>query len=270
MHFPDDVSMNSPWAFWIWFLAQRWNYYTRYSNPYASWGSNGSFIDILEFVNEPNQQMWPQTPPSQTPNPWDPGPSNIAVCHVANMFATARQIVAGLGNSPLLAGPATSDTPTLNTRLRTKAVDFTDQVLSVLGGSGFQPTNATAWSAHNYREINNGDVTIQQIRAKLANRWAGWRWNTWNSDPSVLLTEGGGYLDQGEAGQALRLGTNVQKMHNDDPAQGAGVAMLSQYLEYTDPNFDVGLAPAWNPPAQAPAFRLANSYWGPPYGWTSA
>ena len=43
-------------------------------------------------------------------------------------------------------------------------------------------------------------------------------------------------------------------LHASDSGQGAGVAMLAQYLIYGDPNFDCGLIDPWPSTVKRPAY----------------
>jgi hypothetical protein len=91
------------------------------------------------------------------------------------------------------------------------------------------------------------------MRARLVARgWAGWP-NGSSTDPGLLLTEGGVTLasiasasrwnisDRTAqlAKQAELLQRNWDRM-NAGP-DSAGISMVSQYLWYTDPNYDSGL-----------------------------
>jgi hypothetical protein len=275
--YPDDVSAGSDWGRFVDFIAGR------YSRGNPARPALDATIDVLEICNEPNLQWWPQQGPSSDPaNAFGPGD---VIIHdvVARMFATAQQIVARYGGEPVLGGPGAADFLEV-TRLRTGYRRFADALLAALTAAGFTPGPRFAWTHHNY-----SDVTFDQgpgstspdtlgldrtanyaaeMRARL--RAAGWRgWPAADpADPWMLLTEGGVTL------QSIR---NAQRWNIADPAaqratqaellqrswdriagtpDGAGIALTSQYLWFTDPNFDSGLCDVDG--ARRPAF----STWG--------
>src|ERR671922_1512235 len=62
---------------------------------------------VLEIMNEPNGQLWPQQAPSPTADPYAPGEVTVGA-HVAEMIATARAVSADRGHPIGLAGAALS------------------------------------------------------------------------------------------------------------------------------------------------------------------
>jgi hypothetical protein len=124
-----------------------------------------------------------------------------------------------------------------------------------------------AWSHHNYTDVTYDqgagstfptaatDTTrltnrAADTRRRLVGRWAGWPAAD-AKNPQILLTEGGvtlpnigarwGIADPAaqRAKQAELLQRNWNRMVGT--TEGAGIAMLAQYLWYTDPNYDDGL-----------------------------
>src|SRR4051812_28356497 len=100
--YPDDVSPSSDWGAFFRFLAERYSV-NNPARPVA-----GATVDVLEIANEPNLTWWPQQAPSATSDPYAQG--DIVIHRtVARMLRTAGIVVAGLGNSPMVAGPGTHD-----------------------------------------------------------------------------------------------------------------------------------------------------------------
>jgi hypothetical protein len=146
---------------------------------------------------------------------------------------------------------------------------WSDLLLAALPAAGFRPGPRFAWTHHNYSDVTfdqgSGSTSTDTLgvdrsvnyaadmRERLRTAgWAGWP-AAYPADPWMLLTEGGVTL------QSIR---NAQRWNIADPAaerakqadllrrswdrmasptDGAGIAMTSQYLWYTDPNFDSGL-----------------------------
>ena len=101
------------------------------------------------------------------------------------------------------------------------------------------------------------------VRRRLVGRWAGWPAGD-GGDPQILVTEGG-----------VTLRTIARRLGIADPAaqrakqgelltaaferlsgpEGAGVALVTQYLFHTDPRYDSGLCEtAEQGGARRPAF----------------
>lgn len=268
---PADLGPGSAWARWIEFLVARY-----------SLGSDLRRAEIaaLEVVNEPNLQLWPLQGPSASGRPADPGPVTIHTA-VAQMFATAQSITAGYGSQPLLLGPGSSDVSD-SSRLSVPYDEFTTLLLDALDAVGFRPGPQFAWSQHNYTDVaydqGSGSLTSRTTshaataRRLLAGRWAGWP-NGDTSQPALLIPEGGTTLPklarvygtsnaaELRALQAELLQRNAARMAS--PGEGAGVAMLGQYLFYSDPRFDSGLCEVDG--TKRPAFEAWASL--PSGGW---
>jgi hypothetical protein len=156
----------------------------------------------------------------------------------------------------VLAGPATSDV---------RGYDrFTDRLLDALDASGFVAGPRFAWSHHNYADVAYGTSRTADVRRRLVGRWSGWPDGD-GGEPQVLVTEGG-----------VTLGTIARRLGIADPAaqrakqgelltaaferlsgrEGAGVALVTQYLFHTDPRYDSGLCEtAEQGGARRPAFE---------------
>lgn len=259
---PDDVSATSPFGRFVDRLL------ARYGRGNLSRPSLDAVIDVLEVCNEPNLQWWPQQGPSTAttdpPGAYGQGPI-IVHQKVAQMFVTAQQLAAARPLSPLLAGPGCADV-TNNNRLSTAYDSFANRFLAELKTLGFTAGSQFAYSHHNYTDVTYdqgpGTTGPDPTRTKnfaadmrkrlITNGWAGWP-NGSSADSGLLLTEGGVTLasiasasrwnisDRSAqlAKQAELLQRNWDRM-NAGP-DSAGISMVSQYLWYTDPNYDSGL-----------------------------
>ena len=256
MRYPDDVGPAGDWADFVRTLA------TRYSRSKTTTMS----IDWLELANEPNLTWWPQQGPSPTANPYDHG---TTVIHrvVAQMFKTAQAISASLNGEPGIMGSGTSDGTGTN-RLKTGYDDFTDLLLAELAAQKVKVTRRVAWSHHNYTDVTYDqgpnstapdaatEPTRQinraaDVRRRIVGKFSGWP-NGTVAAPAVFLTEGGvtlkniaaryGIADAvgQRAKQADLIRRNWARMATDS-GDGAGISLVSNYLFYTDPNFDCGL-----------------------------
>jgi hypothetical protein len=197
----------------------------------------GERLDMLELCNEPNlARTAPET--------------------VAAMFVTAQRIAGDLGSRLVLAGPGTSDV---------RGYDrFTDRLLDALDARGFVAGTRFAWTHHNYADVAYGTSRTADVRRRLVGRWAGWPAGD-GGDPQILVTEGG-----------VTLRTIARRLGIADPAaqrakqgellsaayerlagpEGAGVALVTQYLFHSDPRYDSGLCEtAEDGGARRPAFE---------------
>jgi hypothetical protein len=198
------------------------------------------------------------------------------------MFATGRVLQARLPASvPYLAGPGLSDTLD-GGRLRVPYHSMTERILTRLAEMGLRGGTRFAYTHHNYSDVSYDQGAgstapdaattpsrytnrAADVRRRLVNRWAGWP----AAKPQLLLTEGGvplstiksrwGITDAAglRAKQADLLRRNWNRMAVDT-GDGAGIAMLSQYLFHTDPNFDSGLCET---PETGGATRTAYGAW---------
>jgi hypothetical protein len=279
--YPTDVSPGSAWGGFVDRIA------SRYSAGNASRPSLDATIDVLEIANEPNLQWWPQQGASATGDPYGPGP---LVVHdvLVRMFATAKTIVARYGNEPMLGGPATADSVG-DTRLRTGYGTLSDRLLPALAAAGFSAGSRFAWTHHNYTDVtfDQGAGTTApdagstprttsfaaDMRARLiAGGWAGWPAAN-PADPGIMLTEGGVTIqsirsttrwnipDSDPARQRQKQAELIRRAWDRmaSTADGAGIAVASNYLWYTDPNFDSGLCDTL---AAGGATRPAYTTWG--------
>src|SRR3954470_21118451 len=264
--YPDDVSPGSAWGDFVDRIA------SRYSAGNRARPSLDATIDVLEIANEPNLQWWPQQGASTTADPYGPGP--IVVHDVlVRMFATAKTIVARYGNEPMLGGPATADAVG-DSRLRTGYATLSDRLLPALTTAGFSPGSRFAWTHHNYTDVtfDQGAGTTSpdaattprttsfaaDMRARLIrDGWAGWPPAN-PADPWIMLTEGGVTIqsirsttrwnipDSDPARQRAKQAELIRRAWDRmaSTADGTGIAVASNYLWYTDPNFDSGLCDA--------------------------
>src|SRR3954453_13723887 len=279
--YPTDVSLGSAWGDFLDAIA------SRYSAGNPARPSLDATIDVLEIANEPNLQWWPQQGKSTTADPYGPGP---LVVHDAlvRMFATAKAIVARYGNEPMLGGPATADSVG-DTRLRTGYGTMSDRLLPALAAAGFTGGSSFVWTHHNYTDVtfDQGAGTTapdaattprptsfaaDMRRRLIASGWAGWPAAN-PADPWIMLSEGGVTIqsirsstrwsipDGNAAAQRAKQAELIRRAWDRmaSTADGTGIAVASNYLWYTDPNFDSGLCDAL---ATGGATRTAYTTWG--------
>jgi hypothetical protein len=282
MRYPNDVSATSAWGDFVDRIAGR------YSRGNPGRPSLDATIDVLEIGNEPNLQWWPQQGPSTDPaNAFGPGP---VVIHdvLTRMFATAKTIVAAYGGEPMLGGPALADsTAATDSRLRTGYDTTSARLLPALQANGFTAGPRFVWTHHNYTDVtfDQGAGTTApdaarttrttnfaaDMRARLiAAGWAGWPADD-AAGPGILLTEGGVTIASirsaarwniaDPTAQRAKQAELIQRAWNrmTSPGEGAGIAVASNYLWYTDPNFDSGLCDALE---AGGATRPAYTTWG--------
>lgn len=260
--FPDDLTVGSPWYYWTNYLASRYNR----NNPNKPLGS--AWIDVLEVCNEPNLQYWPQQTPSADPsNQWGAGTPN-SYCRVADMFHSAQVLQGYLGNTPLLAGPATDDSKdkNANTRTRTSFWDFTDSLLSRLGDTGFRDSPHFIWTHHNYTDIlKNNANHVTQLDGLLRTRWGGFPNGTRGGNFDIWLTEGGGEVIHISKDTGIPLGERstligrqsglVRNNMENSFANQPHVYMWSQYCSYSAKCFDSGFAHPLGPDGTPCGYR---------------
>jgi hypothetical protein len=197
----------------------------------------GARLDMLEVCNEPNLQgTAPET--------------------VAAMFVTAQRIAGDLGSPLVLAGPATADVAGYDR--------FTDRLLDALDARGFVAGTRFAWTHHNYADVAYGTSRTADVRRRLVGRWAGWPAGD-AGNPRLLLTEGGVTLRtiarhlgiaEPAAQRAMQGRLLTAAYERLTGPEGAGVALVTQYLFHTDPRYDSGLCEtAERGGARRPAFE---------------
>jgi hypothetical protein len=194
---------------------------------------------VLEIMNEPNHQLWPQQGPSTNGDPYGPGPRTIG-SHVAEMMSTACAVSAEHGHPVLVAGPALSDREGADDRLMTGYRTLVPEVLARLESLGFPSTPSFVWTHHNYTDVEAGVLSssgTEQVRDALRGSWKG---RGGPGDPRIWLTEGGARLGSGEAvdlqRQAELVRLNWRRMR-----AARGIELWTNYLLYANPTADSGL-----------------------------
>ena len=282
MRYPDDVSVTGAWGDFVDRIVRR------YSRGNPARPSLDATIDVLEIGNEPNLQWWPQQGPSTDPaNRFAPGP---VVIHdvLVRMFATAKTITARYGGEPMLGGPGPADS-VVDTRLRTGYDTLADRLLPALAAAPFTAGPRFVWTHHNYTDVtfDQGAATTApdaatasrttnfaaNMRQRLiAGGWAGWPAGD-PADPWIMLTEGGVTIqsirsttrwnipDSNPGAQRAKQAELIQRAWDRmaSSADGAGIAVASNYLWYTDPNYDSGLCETLQ---AGGAKRTAYTTWG--------
>jgi hypothetical protein len=181
-------------------------------------------VDAIEVVNEPNFQLWPQR--------------DVHV-PVARMMATARAV---LGGRSLVVGPATADRNGSGA-LDTDHLEFARALLDELDKIGFRPDDRTAWSHHNYGDVESDAADrIAAAGALVRDRWPG---------VPILVTESGARLTTIARKERLRDDALVRRRQAELIARGCerlrvgpegeAVGLVLQYLFITDMNYDSGL-----------------------------
>jgi hypothetical protein len=194
---------------------------------------------VLELMNEPNHQLWPQQGPSTTGDPYGPGP-RVIDSHVAEMMNTACAVSEAHGHPIRLAGPALSDRDGSDNRLMTRFTTLSPEILSRLDGLRFPATPSFVWTHHNYTDVERGSPSpsgVERLRAHLRGRWRG---RGGRGDPRIWLTEGGARLGSGLATDLDRQAALVRRNWRRMRALG-GVEVWTNYLLYSHPTADSGL-----------------------------
>ena len=235
----DPYGPSSAWAGFFRFLFDRYH---------LGRTGGGPTVHAFELVNEPNLQLWPQR--------------GIAA-EIARLLATAQAISAEFGHSTPLLAPSLSDSDASATRYD----EFVPALLDACAAIGYRPHAQQAWSHHNYADVERRltDTRTQAIRRLLAGRWDGMREG---DAPIVYVTEGGArlsrmhalYPDEHPREAQARCVRHAWTLHNSDPAAGAGVAMLAQYLLYADPNYDSGLLDPYPSRVKRPAYEAWKAF----------
>jgi hypothetical protein len=194
---------------------------------------------VLEIMNEPNGQLWPQQAPSPTADPHRPG-EPVVGSYVAEMIATAQALSAARAHPIGIATPALSDRPRPNDRLFTNLETAVPAILAGLDDRGLPPTSSLVWTHHNYSDVERNippPTRAEQLRGLLRGAWRG---RGGPADPRVWLTEGGARLGSGEVtdlfAQAALLAASWERM-----SAAPGIEMFSNYLMYADPVANSGL-----------------------------
>lgn len=273
--FPDDVTPESPWGQWIKFLAARYNRFNTV-NPAA-------YAAVLEIVNEPNLQCWPQRQSAGLA---------IAHCTVSNMFHTAQEITALYSNEPLLAGPATAD-PTArgDEWSKTGYGFFTLDLINMLNATAFNGRDKFIWTQHNYNDVTfdhgpnstapDADTNdfekrntnrANDVRRFLVGRWTGWPYAD-ATRPFIWLTEGGVQREKltrapWNLGSTAAVNAKQQELLSrawdrmSSASESPGISMFSNYLLYSATTFDSGLRnfDGTNRPAYDPEWKSFPSY----------
>jgi hypothetical protein len=213
---------------------------------------------VLEIMNEPNGQLWPQQGPSATGDPYGPGDLTVG-SQVAEMIATAGALSAQRGHPIQIAAPALSDRARPADRLFTPLETAVPETLAALDGLGVPPT-PIIWTHHNYSDIEHdvpSPTRAELVRELLRGRWRG---RGGPGDPRVWLTEGGARLGSGEVSDLSRQAELVAASWTRMSA-AQGIEMFSNYLMYADPVANSGLCevsgaprPVWDVFRGLPAF----------------
>jgi hypothetical protein len=227
-----QLGVNGYWGQWINFLINRYRGY--------------SCGIVLEIMNEPNFQWWPQR---------DANNSIISHLKAAEMMHTAAQINAWYGNPIPLAAPAISDTRRASDRRWTRYSDFIPMMRQALQSYNFRGNSMFMWSHHNYADVETASTAAWALtRNTLAGWWLGWsQTNANGSNPGIWITEGGCRLN--EAGgnsttQANRVWNMYQTM-----VGAPGAAMFTNYLLHTATSYNTGVLEVYPNATRRPVWQ---------------
>jgi hypothetical protein len=218
------------------------------------YGRHGRSL-VLEIMNEPNHQLWPQQGPSRTAgDPYGQG-DLVMDGYVAEMMATARSVSAAHGHRIHVAAPGMSDRVGPNTRHFTNLETAIPTTLARLDALGFPGTPSFIWTHHNYIDVEQrltSPSRSEVCRRLLKGRWRG---RGGPGDPRIWLTEGGARLGSGQAvdlDAQARLVRAAWKRLSETP----WIELFSNYPMYANPVADSGLRhgltagggprPVWN------------------------
>jgi Cellulase (glycosyl hydrolase family 5) len=210
---------------------------------------------VLEIMNEPNHQLWPQQGPSRTPG--DPyGEGDLVIDdYVAEMMRTARSVSAAHGHRIRVAGPGLSDRIGPNTRQFTNLETAVPATLGRLDALGFPSTPSFVWTHHNYTDVErrlSSPSRSERCRAELEGRWRG---RGGPGDPRIWVTEGGARLGSGQAVD-LEAQARLVRAAWDRMSATPWIELFANYPMYANPVADSGLRhgpaagggprPVWN------------------------
>jgi hypothetical protein len=204
-------------------------------NRYRGHGQNF----MLEIMNEPNLQMWPQQGPSPTADPYAQG-SLVIDSYVAEMIDTARRLSAARGHPIRIGVGGMADSFGADSRTRTNFQTAVPRTLDRLAARGFPSTPSFVWAHHNYADIERNlpsPTRAEMTRDMLRGRWYG---SGGPADPRVWLTEGGARLGSSQATDLNKQAQLVKSAWDRMTAAGA-IEMFPNYLMYENPYANSGL-----------------------------
>jgi hypothetical protein len=208
---PDDVTLNSAWGWFIAYLIQRYKrgvpVNAQGPNDAVPYGnSTGAVIDLLEIVNEPNTEQWPQG------NGW-------MACHVADMMKTAEEAAYAAGwntSFQALLAPAANDKyspwvsgeqpPPPDQNNQAQVTDFDRFAAGILNQlQNWMPRVGFGYSQHFYLDVEHWTnilnaeqtKTFESRVAATHDRLIHSTWKGSTIDGNVWLTEGG-YRKRGD------------------------------------------------------------------------
>jgi hypothetical protein len=262
----DGFGPDSEWARYVRWL---WDRYVAQAPKYGR-------AAYFEVINEPNLQVWPQHSTIETDSVYErfgiEGTELVIIPAVAQMMQTMDGIAREYGSSVPCLAPSTSDTDVVvNFRTTTTAhrseyteatQTFVEPLLDELRARGFAGGDHWIWTYHNYSDVERAQSHVVYLRKALVA--GGWNGRQLDGGPEVWCTEGGcrlmgvnasmsrfrkplGNRVLTDAEQRFYQGqviTEALSRHHFSKGVGAGVGMLTQYLTFSDTNFDSGLLDA--------------------------
>jgi hypothetical protein len=204
-------------------------------NRYRGYGQNF----MLEIMNEPNLQMWPQQGPSPTADPYVQGPLVID-SYVAEMIDTARRISAARGHPIPIGVGGMADSFGADSRSRTNFQTAVPRTLDRLAARAFPDTPSFVWTHHNYADIERNLPSPTRAEMTVGMLSGRWRGRGGQPGPRVWLTEGGARLGSSQATD-LNAQAALVKSAWDRMVAATGVEMFPNYLMYENPYANSGL-----------------------------
>lgn len=262
----------SDWYRWIQFLAYRYHpdEDVRGKTPPGYPGSPpparpGTYIDVLEVVNEPNFEIWPQT--SQANNAVQIAPKMTAAM-LEQADSIRSTVNAGKDDKLYFAGPATSDgwRKVTSENRRVSSYDwFLIRMALELRKRNFFGSTEFIFTHHNYKDVESARegraprktanatentnsaawvLSLMHGRVKLGKKgtvkfaWKGW---PSASDPRLALTEGGARDGLGKGTQGAKIEKAFNFVRNDVNKKAgisgtrSRVVLFSNFLTWKDP-----------------------------------
>jgi hypothetical protein len=308
--FPDKYDVSSPWAAYVGWVVDRYTRTAANPNRYVDgidiinepntecWPQQSGSKVNGQFVGTPNShcivaQMF--------------GSAVVRREAAVGNLGQSTQVLL----KPLLLGPGTADfylvdddgTPH-DTDTQTTYLTFNNNLLALLHALRFTAPIDFIWSHHNYNDTSY-DLGVgttdpptdhakraphvnraQHARRLLVGRWSGGPYGDLNA-PYLFITEGGVHRNPKWAAVWSLANTNtawnakhgelmlsmLRRMQNE--SDGKGIGMVSQFLFYTDHNYDSGICDprptdidALPSPSDGAKRQPAFDYWAgaPSYG----
>lgn len=213
---PTTCGVNSRWGWFLGYLFARY----RPGEPANPLGPSatgpryfgnplGSFVNAIEFVNEPNLLCWRNTGTSYAEDPVMGG--NELIVRTAEMMATAEAYAYGYASAAVL-GPSVHDVGAVPNDPNAMGFDeYTSRMLVLL--TNFRPRCYVGWSMHTYNDASDSrDVGVALRANAVINRLKNQQWKGPSGDRYLWITESGYDIPQAQMQNvALAIATATGK-----------------------------------------------------------